>query len=438
MKRSVLGLVFLTAFLDLVGFSVIFPLFPAILDHYLALEGPESLVGRLVGALGAIVGGEERAEFAVATLFGGVLGSLYSFLQFLAAPFWGALSDRIGRRPTLLVTLAGTAASYLAWGFAGSFAVLVAARFVGGAMAGNLSTISAVVADTTTGRERAKGMGALGAAIGLGFLVGPAIGAAASTLDVAAVWPGGAALGINPFSAVAFVAFGLAGANFLWALLHFPETRPPEREGVATAGPTLRPFRLVHDLRIPGVQRASLVYFLFLAVFSAMEFTLTFLAVERFRFSPRDHGWMFVYVGAWIAIVQGGIVRRIAPWLGEKKVAIAGLALLSPAFAVVGTSGTVPMLFAGLAAMAVGSALAMPCLSALVSRYTPEDRQGLALGSFRSAGALARALGPFAGGFLYWRFGSAAPYWTGAAFLALPLGLAFRLPPVPAPSEAAA
>ena len=164
-KRSILGLVFLTVFLDIVGFSIIFPLFPDLLDHYLALSGEGSFLANLVAKLEEISGGEKTA---VVTLFGGLLGSVYGLLQFLFATVWGGLSDRIGRRPTLLVTLVGTALSYVLWIFAGSFAVLIAARVLGGIMAGNISTASAAVADTTTAADRAKGMGIVGMAIGLG------------------------------------------------------------------------------------------------------------------------------------------------------------------------------------------------------------------------------------------------------------------------------
>ena len=134
-KRSILGLVFLTVFLDIVGFSIIFPLFPDLLDHYLALSGEGSFLANLVAKLEEISGGEKTA---VVTLFGGLLGSVYGLLQFLFATVWGGLSDRIGRRPTLLVTLVGTALSYVLWIFAGSFAVLIAARVLGGIMAGNI------------------------------------------------------------------------------------------------------------------------------------------------------------------------------------------------------------------------------------------------------------------------------------------------------------
>lgn len=426
-NRSALGLVFLTVFLDMVGFSVIFPLFPAMLEHYLAHEGEASVLGRTVQQLAALVDGN---EFAVATLFGSLLGSLYSALQFVFAPFWGALSDRIGRRPTLLVTLAGTAVSYLLWFFAGSFGMLCAARLLGGVMAGNVSTASAVVADVSDGPARAKGMGLLGAGIGLGFVFGPALGGLAVQFDVLAAWPGGTALGVNPFSGAAAAAFALALVNFLWALLHFPETLPAGGSSVGHARPR-NPFRALRAIDLPGVRRTNLAYFLYLTAFSAIEFTLTFLAVERLGYGPMDNAKMFVFVGLVIALVQGGAVRRLAPRYGERRLGLAGLALTIPGFALVGAAHGGGTLYAGLAAMAVGSALVMPCLSALVSRYSPADRQGLALGTFRSMGALSRALGPAIGGALYWRLGSAAPYYAGGAFLLLPLVLAAGLPPVP-------
>lgn len=431
-RRSVLGLVFLTVFIDLVGFSIIFPLFPKMLEHYVALEGSESLVGRLNAWLVDFVGGREDAEFAVVTLFGGLLGSIYSLLQFLFAPFWGHLSDRRGRRGTLLLTLGGTALSYVVWFFAGSFALLVAARFLGGVMAGNISIASAVVSDTTDGPERAKGMGILGMAIGLGFVVGPAIGGAASLTDMTALWPGGVALGVNPFSLAAGVAFALALFNWVWALTHFPETLPEERRGHSESERTLRPFRALRAIDVPGVKRTCVLSLLYLTSFSAMEFTLTFLAAERFAYEPRDMAYMFVFIGLTIAFVQGGVVRRLAPKLGEKKVAIFGLGVLVPGFLLVGFAATTTVLYAGLFCMAVGSALAMPCLSALVSRYAPVEAQGLVLGSFRSLGALARAVGPLLGGGLYWLHGSEAPYLAGAALILWPLLLAFGLPPVPA------
>lgn len=439
--RSVLGLVFLTVFLDIVGFSIIFPLFPGMLEHYFAIEGADSLLGRLIAWLEGFAG---DADNAVPTLFGGLLGSVYGLLQFIFAAVWGGLSDRVGRRPVLLLTLVGTVFGYLLWGFAGSFWMLVAARVFGGAMAGNISTASAAVADTTSGRDRAKGMGIVGMAIGLGFILGPALGAIfvgfsyVEPGSVAAV--GGVAvvedphigdpatLALNPFSGAAFASMVLAILNLVLVARRFPETLPRERRGQGVSARSLNPFARLRTLAFPGVVRTNLIYFLYLVAFAAIEFTLTFLAAERLGYGHVQLAWMFVFVGLIIAIVQGGLVRRLAPKLGERLLARGGLLLTIPGFVLIGVAQSGGVLYAGLACMAVGSAFVMPCLSALVSRYCPSDRQGLAMGTFRSMGSLSRAVGPLIGAALYWRFGSASPYWLGAAFLLVPVGMALALP----------
>jgi MFS family permease len=433
-QPSVLGIVFLTVFIDIVGFSIIFPLFPDLLDHYLAQSGEGSWLADLIAKLREFAGGDQNA---VETLFGGLLGSVYGLLQFVFATVWGGLSDRIGRRITLLVTLAGTALSYVLWVFAGSFAILIVARVLGGIMAGNISTASAAVADTTSAKERAKGMGIVGMAIGLGFVVGPAIGGISSSWNLLDSWEGGASLGVNPFSGPALIAFGLATLNWIWAIARFPETLDPANRDRGVEARTLHPFRALRSIDHPGVLRTNLISFLYLSAFSGMEFTLTFLAAERLGFGPRDNMWMFVFIGLVIAFVQGGVVRRVVPRAGERKVAATGLALLLPGFVLVGLATTTGGLYGGLACMAVGSALAMPCFSALVSRYSPSDVQGLVLGAFRSVGSLSRAIGPILGGLLYWSLGSQAPYLGGAAVLLVPLALSLGLPPVPESTEPA-
>jgi MFS family permease len=423
--RSVLGIVFLTVFLDIVGFSIIFPLFPEMLDHYFALEGADSALGHLVQWLEGFAGGDRNA---VHTLFGGLLGSIYGLLQFFFAAIWGSLSDRIGRRPTLLFTLVGTVLAYLMWAYAGSFWLLIAARVLGGAMAGNISTASAAVADTTEGSQRAKGMGMVGMGIGLGFIFGPALGAFFVGFETST---GSGTFALNPFSGAAFASMGLAVLNLLWVWQRFPETLPAEKRGHSSGNKTLNPFGRLRSLNFPGVQRTNFVYFLYLTAFAAIEFTLTFLASERLGFGHTELAWMFVFVGLIIAFVQGGLIRRLAPKYGERRVARIGLALTAPGFVLIGSAQGVGLLYAGLACMAVGSAFVMPCLSSLVSRYSPADRQGLVLGTFRSMGSLSRAVGPVIGSVMYWKFGSAAPYWAGAVFLLIPLGLALTLPPTP-------
>lgn len=425
--RSVLGIVFLTVFLDMVGFSVIFPLFPTILEHYLQGEGEGSLVARLVEWLG----GFADSDWAVVTLFGGVLGSIYSVLQFVFAPIWGALSDKRGRRGVLLFTLGGTALSYGLWIVAGSFALLVVARLVGGIMAGNLSLASAAIADTHQGTDRAKGMGMMGAGIGLGFVVGPAIGGMLAEWSRGLDWQSGASYGLNPFSGCAAVALGLSLVNWLWAVRRFPETLPEEKRGTATSERSRRPLKALKEIAQPGVSKTCVAYFIYFCAFGAMEFTLVFLANERLNFDEMQNAWMFVFIGLLIALVQGGMVRRLAPKHGERKLATLGMALTVPGFAIVGAAHSVGVLYAGLFLLATGSAFVMPNLSALVSRYSPDERQGLALGIFRSLGSLARAIGPIAGGLLYFKLGGWGPYGVGALIALVPLFMSLKLPAPP-------
>ncbi|MGK0218898.1 MAG: MFS family permease [Planctomycetota bacterium] len=436
-KRSILGLAFLTVFLDMVGFSIVFPLFPAMLEHYVQVEGETGMAGSLAQWLADLAGHESRHSVAVHAFFGGVLGSLYSLLQFLFAPVWGALSDRHGRRPVLLFTLAGTALSYVVWFFAGGFVVLVIARLVGGIMAGNISTISAAVADSSTGKQRAHGMGMIGAGIGMGFVFGPAIGALSASInwaDPEAAWT---LFAINPFSAAAACAFAMAVFNLVWAWRRFPETLPKEKRGTTERHTTRRPLHALKQVNAPGVRGATLCYFAFYLAFSAMEFTLTFLVTERLDYKPMDIGMMFVFIGFLMVLVQGGVVRRLAPKIGEVRMGATGMLLTIPGFLITGWAQSGGALYAGLFFLAVGSALVMPSFSSLVSRYAPAERQGLALGLFRSMGSLARAAGPLLGGALFYGIASWGPYGVGAVVILLPLFMALRLPDPPPSSEPA-
>ena len=424
-----IGVVLLTVFLDMVGFSILFPIFPQVLEHYLALEGTDSAVGRLAEWLRGF-GGEDVN--AVDALFGGVLGSVYSLLQFLFAPLWGGISDRVGRRPTLLVTLFGTCLGYFLWVFSGSFWLLVLSRLVAGIAAGNISTASAVIADVTAGKDRARGMGLLGMSIGLGFILGPVVCLVAMRLA-----PGFAELAqpgfaLNPFSAPALASLALATLNLLWIAARFRETLPPERRGTSTRAHAWNPLAQARRLAFPGLARTNAITFLYYTAFSGMEFTLTFLAAERLGYGVRENTKLFVTAGLVIALVQGGVVRRLVPRIGERRTAGAGLLLLVPGFFLIGAAHSGATLYSGVVLMAIGSALSMPSLSSLASRYAPSDRQGLALGTNRSLGSLARAVGPLASSLAYWKIGSGASYHLGALFLLWPILLAFGLPPVPA------
>lgn len=418
-------LVFLTLFLDLVGFSIIFPMFPALAKFYLENDPDNFFLNALFSALGAFgdYGGGDTGSVA---LFGGILGALYSLLQFFASPFWGSLSDRVGRRPVMLVSLFGLFVSYVLWFVSGSFTLLLAARIIGGLMAGNLSVATAIVADVTDSSNRSKGMAYVGIAFALGFIFGPAIGGALSLVDLTQLAPSLVRYGVNPFSVPAAFAGLLAFANFWLVFKKYRETL--RRDASKAAKRTANILKLARPLPFPGVNQTNLGYFLFITLFSGMEFTLTFLAVERLGYSPMDNAYMFIFIGFVIAFVQGGYVRRQAARKGEKKMAAQGLGLLIPGLALIAFASTGFLLYAGLFFLACGSAMAIPTLTSLASLYAPSENQGEVLGVFRSLGSLGRVFGPVIASLLYWRHGSAAPYLLGAALMLLPILIVARLP----------
>lgn len=428
--KSSIKIVFLTLFLDLVGFSIIFPLFPQLAKHYLETDPDNYFLKLIFGGIADLtqVGG---ADVSAIVLFGGALGALYSLLQFVAAPLWGGISDRIGRKPILLISVACLALSYGLWFFAGGFTLLIAARFIGGIMGGNISTATAVVADVTEAKNRSKGMAFVGIAFALGFIFGPAIGGISAQWDLTQTWPWLAQYGVNPFSVPAAIACVLSIYNFFSLWRRFDETLPPEKRGQSHQLRSFNPLKLFKPLPYPGVNLTNFGHFLFLAAFSGMEFTLTFLAFERLGYSPMDNAYMFIFIGFVLAMVQGGVVRRRASAVGEKKMAIMGLISIIPGLILIGLAQSSWLIYAGLFFLAVGSAMAIPCLTSLVSLYTPAQEQGRSVGIFRSLGALARVIGPTAAALAYWRYGSAFPYYAGAVFLLLPIILLSFLPKPP-------
>ena len=432
-QPRVLGLVFFTLFIDLIGFSIIFPLFPSMLIYYHELEGEAGLFGWFYGGLLQLseLAGPPDKHWGSMVLFGGILGSIYSLLQFLCAPLFGAISDRVGRRPVLLVALSGIALSYLLWVFAGSFWLLLLSRFLGGIMSANISTATAIVADITTQENRARGMAVIGIAFGVGFIFGPAIGGIAALVDLSALYPAAAAYGINPFSMPAAVACLLTVINIVSVTLRLPETRPLAQHDPERPQRTANPLRLLRKAPRPGVTQTNWSYFLFLLVFSGMEFSLVFLAVDRLNYTVLQNTYMFLFVGLVLSIVQGGYVRRQVERVGNKPMAVRGLILIIPGMALVGAAAQLRLslpLYGGLFLLAAGAAMATPCLMALVSLYHPREEQGRALGIFRSLGALARALGPLVACFMYWRTGATTAYLLAAAFMLLPVLLAATLP----------
>jgi MFS family permease len=429
LRKRGLRAVFLTVFLDIVGFSIVFPLFPSMLRHYLDREGPTSLVGRLYALLEGVAHGHgaDDGRFLATVLFGGVLGSLYALLQFGAAPYLGRLSDRHGRRPILLVTIAGHALGYLIWVFAGSFELLVLSRVVSGAMSGNIAVASAAIADTTTREDRAKGMALIGVAFGLGLILGPALGGLAAMVDLSSLAPSLAAIGVNPFSMAAIVAALLSIGNLLRVAASLPETLPPEKR----AQPRPRgeaPLLAVIAAGAREVRLVVAVNLLATLALGGLEFTLTFLAAERLHYGPTQNIGLFLYIGVLLILVQGLIARRLAPRVGERRLALLGIALTLAAFVGLALAQVAVAVFSALAFYALGAGLLHPSLSALVSLYSSDQEQGKNLGSFRAAASIARAAGPLIAALSYWQVGSRNAYLLAGVMMLAPLVLGLRLP----------
>ncbi|MCH6257796.1 MFS transporter [Puniceicoccaceae bacterium K14] len=420
-KSLSLGVIFLTIFIDLVGFSIIFPLFPAILEHY----SQDGLLLALTHRLDQFATSLGMSESFSLVLFGGALGSLYAALQFVFSPIWGSLSDKRGRRPIILITTAGTFLSYLIWVFAGNFGLLVLARLIGGAMSGNLAVATAAVADVTTDENRAKGMGIVGVAFGLGFVIGPAIGGIAAMYNPLVNNPELVQWGINPFSLVALIAAVFSLVNFVWIRSRFQESLPKDEEiEQRTANPIARLLKT----QTPAVQKTNFAYLVYILAFSGMEFTLTFLGVDRFSFGIGEITKMMIFIGFILILTQGGIVRRLSPKIGERKTATIGLALVAVGLVWLAFAPSVLHLYIGLFFMALGAGLCSPTLTALVSLYSDKSNQGNALGAFRAIGSLGRAVSPIIAGFVFWSLGSKMLYIVGAAMVLIATALCAKLP----------
>jgi MFS family permease len=422
-----LGVIFLTLYIDLIGFSIGFPLGPDLLDHYLRMEGRSGLLGWLVGQADALAQILGIANYAP-VLLGGVLASVFSILQFVFAPFWGSLSDRRGRRGVLLFTVAGTALGYLIWACSGSFWIFLLSRVISGAFSGNLSVATAAVADVTTRAERAKAMGLVGAAFGLGLVTGPMLGAAAVQLNLPARYPALAAFGFNPFSTPALVAFVLCLINLLWIRARFAETLTPEARAGAREPRLRNPVAAILGLADPAVRRTNVVAFIFSVAFVGMEATLTFLATQRFAYTARENGLLLGFLGLCAIVTQGFIVRKLLKSSSERRVLAIGLGAAALGCLGIGLAATPAQLYAGVAVIVFGSGLVNPATTGLISLYAGQAEQGRVLGIFRSLGSLARAVTPLAAGIVFWVSGSLAVYLAAAVLAVVALVLSRRLP----------
>lgn len=426
-RRLSLGVIFLTLYIDLIGFSIIFPLGPDLLEYYLGREGTTGVLGWVLGQTSALAQAFGIENYAP-VLFGGVISSVFSILQFVFAPFWGAVSDRRGRRGVLLLTVAGTAVGYLLWLCSGSFWLFLLSRIVSGAFSGNLSVATAAVADVTAREERSKSMALVGAAFGLGLVTGPTLGAVAIRFNLLDYFPGLERFGINPFSVPALVALVLCLINLLWIRARFVESLTPETRAIAREPRLRNPITAILGLHSPALRRANLVAFVFSISFVAMEAALTFLATKRFGYTAKENGILLGFLGLCAIITQGFIVRRLLQVASEIPILVWGLGFSTLGLLVIGYALQPWMLYAGVALLALGSGLVNPSTTGLISLYATAEEQGRVLGIFRSLSALSRAFTPLLAGVVFWRYGSQSVFVGGAALSLIALVLSIKLP----------
>jgi multidrug resistance protein len=366
-SSSALGVIFLTVLLDLLGFGLVIPILPLYAEKMHA------------------------SDFET-----GVLLAIYSVMQLLFSPIWGRLSDRAGRRPVLLISILGSCGSQLGYALAPSFWWLVVARGFAGMCGANITAAQAYIADVTDESRRAAGMGMLGAAMGLGFIFGPAVGGFLSHKSPNL-----------PF----FVASALAAVNFVSALVILKEPRDAAHR---TRARTLTWAGLVRTATTPRLLTLMLLFFVITFGFANLEATFSLFLERRFRYGRREASYMFTYIGVLMVIVQGGFVRRLVPRFGEKKLIVVGTLLMGVGFFFTHEAFTLPMLLLAVAITAIGNGLNTPSLSSLISRAASGEHQGGVLGVSQSMGALARVVGPLVGTWTL-SFGISVPYLTGGA-----------------------
>jgi DHA1 family tetracycline resistance protein-like MFS transporter len=378
---------FLIVFVDLVGFGLVIPLLPFYGVRFAA--SPQEVTALL---------------------------ATYSLAQLVTAPLWGRLSDRVGRRPVLLISLGASVLAYLWLGVSTALWMLFAARAFAGACAGNIAAAQAYIADVTRPEDRARGMGLIGAAFGLGFIIGPALG--------------GLIAGNNAASAdvetPAWVAAALSFLALLGVIFLLPESLPAESRDIVR--PRRRIDAVLASLHRPVLSRLILIFFLVILAFAGMESTFALWAMQQFGWGPRQVGYVFAYVGVLSAVLQGGLIGHLARRFGEERLLLCGLSLIALGLLMLPLVRGVTALGLSVSGLALGMGLTQPSLNSLISRRAGREEQGEIMGVSQSVGSFSRVLGPFAAGFFFATLGRGAAFWSGTILVAAGLLLALKLP----------
>ena len=382
-SRTVLMVVFATILIDFIGFSVLIPVLPLFAER-----------------LGA-------SPFQVALIL-----TVYALAQLLFLPAWGWVSDRVGRRPVILISLFGTVCSFVLLAFADSIGMIYAARVLAGFFAASIGTAQAVVTDVTSPSERARGMGIIGAAFGAGMIVGPMLGGLSAELHEKA-----------PFYAVAL----LATLNFVVAWFRLPESRPPQRRSPDWSElrhsfvPT--PVRLVmavHDRRI------GLFLYLFFQVFTAfavLEALITLYMGDQYGATPLDVGLLFAWIGVVLVLTQGVLLRRLVNYAGETRLVVVGLTAMGVGLAAMAFVPSYGWFYAVGTVIAFGNGITFPSFTSLYSKACEAENAGELLGQGQAMATTGRIIGPTIGGLLMQHWFPSAPFLLAGAMMLLSLAM---------------
>jgi MFS family permease len=396
-KLPSLGPIFFTVLLDLLGFGLVLP--------FLAEEA--------------------RDTFGTTAFVGTLLAAVYSLMQFLFVPVWGRLSDRVGRRPVLLWSVGATALGMLALGCGLAWGtgvwILFFARAWSGIATANLGTASAYIADVTPPEDRARGMGLIGMAFGIGFILGPGIGGALSDITV----------GGRHGPLACFVAAGLSAINFAWVLAGVPESLPPDMRAAKEAR-SLAPLNTDAAraaFALPGFAHVVVINFIMILSFTNLDQTFRYFHKDLFSMTPIETGIVLAFIGVVAALVQGTMMRPLSRRFDESALIRAGAAMQGAAFAGLAIAPSIgrAALYGFGALLAVGNGITMPSVSAYVSKRADARSQGNTLGTNQSFASLARMLGPAFGGYLYTAVGPRSPYVAASIGMTLAFVVALRL-----------
>ncbi len=389
-NKSQLAIIFFTVFLYLVGFGVVIPVIPLL-----------------------------SKNFGATALQTGLLLSVYSLMQFLFSPFWGRLSDRYGRRPILLFCLLGEVLSYLLFAWSRTLEWLFVARLLAGFFGASISTASAYISDITPKHERSKGMALIGAAFGLGFVVGPALGGGL------AIW--GHHINPAPHFDTSFTAYWVAGlclANFLFGLKFLKESLTEKSE---SAEKKKRFSVMWHFLNMKTVGALMTVFMLCSLAMSGMEATLILFMGEKFQWSIKEVSFGFAYIGVIIIFTQGFLVRRLLPKWGERKVLRLGLLSFAVGLTMIAFANSIGWMAVAMTLLSLGNGLCNPSILGSVSLLTDAKEQGAAMGVTQSMASLGRIIGPAVGGAIYGSIAITAPFWLSGALAFIAFGIVIAI-----------